>query len=133
MKKTTTKKVTMTTANTTKSNFLFTAADGRSVSIPLLDALTDTRPTKNFFEKHFNSLEDRTCLIVCQKSKVREWFKYMINNYTMSSCWIIYNLTNKEQFKMFFRAIRGSFPGKMCGIACPQTLISLQQNFTEQP
>lgn len=44
-------------------------------------------------------------LLICQKSKIDDWMEHMVLNYAMNHCWTIYNLTNKEDFDMFFRAL----------------------------
>lgn len=57
-------------------------------------------------------------LIVCQKSKVEDWEKHMIENYAMDHCWIIYNLTDKKDFERFFKEVktRKSGDSTVCGI-----------------
>lgn len=57
-------------------------------------------------------------LIVCQKSKVEDWEKHMIENYAMDHCWIIYNLTDKKDFERFFKEVetRKSGDPTVCGI-----------------
>ncbi len=57
-------------------------------------------------------------LIVCQKSKVEDWEKHMIENYAMDHCWIIYNLTDKKDFERFFKEVKTRKSGDptVCGI-----------------
>lgn len=57
-------------------------------------------------------------LIVCQKSKVEDWEKHMIENYAMDHCWIIYNLTDKKDFERFFKEVKTRKSGDpiICGV-----------------
>lgn len=57
-------------------------------------------------------------LIVCQKSKVEDWEKHMIENYAMDHCWIIYNLTDKKDFERFFKEVKTRKSGDptVCGV-----------------
>jgi len=49
-------------------------------------------------------LGTRINLIVCQKSKVQDWFEHMVVNYAMNHRWIIYDLTKKNDLEMFVNA-----------------------------
>lgn len=44
-------------------------------------------------------------LLVCQKSKVQDWVDHFIDNYAMNHCYIVYDLTDKKDFQMFFAAL----------------------------
>ena len=57
-------------------------------------------------------------LIVCQKSKIDDWFSHMVENYAMNHCWLIYNLTDKKDFEWFFKEVenRKSDSPVICGI-----------------
>lgn len=57
-------------------------------------------------------------LIVCQKSKIDDWFNHMVENYAMNHCWLVYNLTDKKDFEWFFKEVenRKSDSPVICGI-----------------
>lgn len=44
-------------------------------------------------------------LLVCQKSKVQDWVDHFTDNYAMNHCYIVYDLTDKRDFQMFFAAL----------------------------
>ncbi len=44
-------------------------------------------------------------LLVCQKSKVQDWIDHFTDNYAMNHCYIVYDLTDKRDFQMFFAAL----------------------------
>ena len=57
-------------------------------------------------------------LIVCQKSKIDDWFNHMVENYAMNHCWLVYNLTDKKDFEWFFKEVenRKSDSPVICGM-----------------
>lgn len=62
------------------------------------------------------SLNQRVNLIVCQKSKIQDWFNHMVTNYAKYHRWLIYDLTDKEDFGMFMRAVSDELNLKICGV-----------------
>lgn len=61
-------------------------------------------------------LGNQVNLIVCQKSKVQDWFEHMVVNYAMNHGWIIYDLTKKDDLQMFGRAVEDSTTTPICGV-----------------
>lgn len=46
-------------------------------------------------------LNSRVNLLVCQCSKVQDWIEHMTENYAMNHCWMIYDMTKKNEFDWF--------------------------------
>ena len=62
-------------------------------------------------------LNSRVNLVICQKSKVRDWFEHFLEHYAMNHYWIIYDLTKKEDFEMFIRAVSDTdSKDYLCGV-----------------
>lgn len=62
-------------------------------------------------------LNSRVNLVICQKSKVRDWFEHFLEHYAMNHCWTIYDLTQKEDFEMFMRAVSDiDINEHLCGV-----------------
>lgn len=57
-------------------------------------------------------LNEKVNLVVCQKSKVDDWYSHFCRFYGKGS--VIYDLTNKKQFERFIEAVDGDF--KLIGI-----------------
>lgn len=51
-------------------------------------------------------LGKRVNLVICQKSKIKDWHNHMTNNYAMGKPYCIYDLTNDNQFAQFFINIK---------------------------
>lgn len=49
-------------------------------------------------------LNSRVNLLVCQCSKVQDWIEHMTENYAMNHCWMIYDMTKKNEFDWFMKA-----------------------------
>ena len=60
-----------------------------------------------------NKLGARVNLIVCQKSKVCDWYKHIKTYYTRNC---VYDLTNKNQFEFFISQIDCEVPALMIGV-----------------
>lgn len=54
------------------------------------------------FEKMCN-LESRVNLIVCQKSKIDDWKKHIVDNYSDNNNVVVFDLTEKNSFNYFFQ------------------------------
>lgn len=55
-------------------------------------------------------------LIICQKSKIDDWQDHMVENYAMNHCWMIYDLTKKDDLRMFVKASIDDMPDPIVGI-----------------
>ena len=62
-------------------------------------------------------LNSRVNLLVCQCSKVQDWIEHMTENYTMNHCWMIYDMTKKNEFDWFMKAaMEVDNPDRICGV-----------------
>lgn len=53
-------------------------------------------------------------LVICQKSKIADWVAHLCVNYGYKS--VIYNLTKKDEFEMFIRALSKDYSGMLVGV-----------------
>ena len=58
----------------------------------------------------------RVNLIVCQKSKVEDWFDHMVMNYCNDHCWLTYDLTKSNELNWFMKAVNDSDPSPIVGV-----------------
>lgn len=56
----------------------------------------------------------RVNLVICQKSKIADWVAHLCVNYGYKS--VIYNLTKKDEFEMFIRALSKDYSGMLVGV-----------------
>ena len=62
-------------------------------------------------------LNSRVNLLVCQCSKVQDWIEHMTENYAMNHCWMIYDMTKKNEFDWFMKAaMEVDNPDRICGV-----------------
>ena len=62
-------------------------------------------------------LNRRVNLLVCQCSKVQDWIEHMTENYAMNHCWVIYDMTKKNEFDWFMKAaMEVDNPDRICGV-----------------
>ena len=62
-------------------------------------------------------LNSRVNLLVCQCSKVQDWNEHMTENYAMNHCWMIYDMTKKNEFDWFMKAaMEVDNPDRICGV-----------------
>lgn len=62
-------------------------------------------------------LNNRVNLLVCQCSKVQDWIEHMTENYAMNHCWMIYDMTKKNEFDWFMKAaMEVDNPDRICGV-----------------
>lgn len=52
-----------------------------------------------------HQLGNQINLIVCQKNKVDDWIEHLVMHYAMNHCYIVYDLTKKDDVKMFTKEI----------------------------
>lgn len=61
------------------------------------------------------ALHNRINVVVCQHSKIQDWLDHMVQ-YTPSHGWVIYDLTNKQDFSVFMGAAEHGSTNPICGV-----------------
>ena len=64
------------------------------------------------FEKLYN-LESRVNLIVCQKSKIEDWFNHIVDNYADKNNVATFDLTSKAGLSYFLQYVEDEIPNLM--------------------